>query len=144
MCVEHAAVDTAQRCFDRKDTPAIERGEDRLRICQGALLRPERLDAVPQALPAAAAERGNRGACSGTSLQAWVSLGNRIPRLFTQGSYSIAERRITFDNSVKFKLFAVLRHPVSKQGSAGLEVGVIESMVRAGIDNELDWPPPWA
>src|SRR6266481_1245557 len=36
---------------------------------------------------------------------------------------------------------AVVFHPVIKQGHAGLEVPVIESVVRAGIDNELDWRP---
>jgi hypothetical protein len=36
---------------------------------------------------------------------------------------------------------AVVFHPVIKQGHAGLEVRVIESVVRAGIDNELDWRP---
>src|SRR5215207_4149625 len=37
------------------------------------------------------------------------------------------------------RCLAVVFHPVTKQGPAGLEVRVIESMVRAGIDNELDW-----
>jgi hypothetical protein len=36
---------------------------------------------------------------------------------------------------------AIVLQPVIKQGRAGLEVRVIESMVRAGIDNELDWRP---
>src|SRR6266436_4273106 len=39
------------------------------------------------------------------------------------------------------RCLAVLFHPVIKQGHAGLEVRVIESVVRAGIDNELDWRP---
>src|ERR1700716_1177204 len=34
---------------------------------------------------------------------------------------------------------AVVFHPVTEQGRAGLKVRIIESMVRAGIDNELDW-----
>src|SRR5882757_2645984 len=37
------------------------------------------------------------------------------------------------------RCLAVVFHPVTKQGRAGLEVRVIESMVRAGIDNQLDW-----
>ena len=36
---------------------------------------------------------------------------------------------------------SVVFHPVTKQYRSGLEVRVIESMVRAGIDNELDWRP---
>src|SRR5437764_1291318 len=36
---------------------------------------------------------------------------------------------------------AVVFQPVTKQGRAGLEVRVIESMMRAGINNELDWRP---
>src|SRR5436309_13548170 len=39
------------------------------------------------------------------------------------------------------RCLAVVFHPVIKQGHAGLEVRVIESVVRAGIDNELDWRP---
>src|SRR4051794_37449920 len=39
------------------------------------------------------------------------------------------------------RCLAVVFHPVTKQGRAGLEVRVIESMVRAGIDNQLDWRP---
>jgi hypothetical protein len=39
------------------------------------------------------------------------------------------------------RCLAVVLHPVIKQGHAGLEVRVIESVVRAGIDNELDWRP---
>src|SRR3954469_6054253 len=39
------------------------------------------------------------------------------------------------------RCLAVVFHPVTKQGRAGLEVRVIKSMVRAGIDNELDWRP---
>src|SRR6266496_6707312 len=35
----------------------------------------------------------------------------------------------------------VVFHPVTKQYRSGLEVRVIECMVRAGIDNELDWRP---
>jgi hypothetical protein len=33
------------------------------------------------------------------------------------------------------RCLAVVFHPVTKQGPAGLEVGVIESMVCTGIDN---------
>src|SRR6476469_7194351 len=39
------------------------------------------------------------------------------------------------------RCLAVVFQPVTKQGRAGLEVPVIESMMRAGIDNELDWRP---
>src|SRR5258708_23851698 len=39
------------------------------------------------------------------------------------------------------RCLAVVFHPVIKQGHAGLEVRVKESMVRAGIDNELDRRP---
>src|SRR5436309_13715877 len=39
------------------------------------------------------------------------------------------------------RCLAVVFHPVVKQGHAGLAVRVIESVVRAGIDNELDWRP---
>ena len=35
----------------------------------------------------------------------------------------------------------VVFQPVTKQYRSGLEVRVIESMVRGGIDNELDWRP---
>lgn len=35
----------------------------------------------------------------------------------------------------------VVFHPVTKQYRSGLEVRVIESVVRAGIDDELDWRP---
>jgi putative ABC transport system substrate-binding protein len=36
---------------------------------------------------------------------------------------------------------AVVFHPVTKQYRSGFEMRVIESVVRAGIDNELDWWP---
>src|SRR5437763_17129881 len=39
------------------------------------------------------------------------------------------------------RCLAVVFQPVTKQDPAGLEVQVIESMVRAGIDNKLDWRP---
>ena len=39
------------------------------------------------------------------------------------------------------RCLAVVFHPVIKQAHAGLKVRVIESVVRAGIDNELDWRP---
>src|SRR6476620_1723661 len=39
------------------------------------------------------------------------------------------------------RCLAVVFYPVIKQGHAGLELRVIESVVRAGIDNELDWRP---
>src|ERR1700722_194311 len=35
----------------------------------------------------------------------------------------------------------VVFHPVTKHYRSGLEVRVIESVVRAGIDNEFDWRP---
>src|SRR5437764_9880775 len=37
------------------------------------------------------------------------------------------------------RCLAIVFHPVIKQGHAGLKVRVIESVVRAGIDNELEW-----
>src|SRR6266404_374053 len=39
------------------------------------------------------------------------------------------------------RCLAVVFQPVIKQGRAGLEVRVIESVVRAGVDNQLDWRP---
>ena len=39
------------------------------------------------------------------------------------------------------RCLAIVFHPVIKQGHAGLKVRVIESVVRAGIDNELEWRP---
>src|SRR6266702_5612348 len=39
------------------------------------------------------------------------------------------------------RCLAVVFEPVIKQGHAGLQVRIIESVVRAGIDNELDWRP---
>jgi hypothetical protein len=39
------------------------------------------------------------------------------------------------------RCLAVVFQPVTKHRPAGLKVRVIESMVRAGIDDELDWRP---
>ena len=39
------------------------------------------------------------------------------------------------------RCLAVVFHPVIKQGHAGLKVRVIESVVRAGIDNAFEWRP---
>src|SRR5712664_1162664 len=39
------------------------------------------------------------------------------------------------------RCLAIVFQPVIKQGRAGLEMPVIKSMIRAGIDNELDRRP---
>src|SRR5882672_4034197 len=56
-------------------------------------------------------------------------------------SVEVAIEKLVQALSCIVRRLAVVFQPVTKQGRAGLEVRVIESMVRAGIDNELDWRP---
>ena len=56
-------------------------------------------------------------------------------------SFEVAIEKLVQAVGCVVRCLAIVFQPVIKQGRAGLEMPVIKSMIRAGIDNELDRRP---